>query len=184
MLFGSISAHQATIEVGEQNYELDGSLSQAIQPGTWRWRGSDRPFSFFTLSHPVPGVHTVAEGSSAPPVHVVSTNANGETVQLNSGTPERLVRDVAWDAGWHALISVNGGRHREINISDYRLVQEVRVPAGRVQVTFQYRPKHILLATLITLGGLAVLALAGVAALVQRIRRRTPASPAASIPGT
>ncbi|HEY2213509.1 MAG TPA: hypothetical protein VGH31_00535, partial [Acidimicrobiales bacterium] len=95
VLFGSISAHQATIEVGDQNYELDGSLSQAIRPGTWRWRGSSQPFSFFTLAHPVPGVRTIAEGSSAPHIRVTSTNANGEIVQLNSGTSERLVRDVA-----------------------------------------------------------------------------------------
>jgi hypothetical protein len=176
VLFGSISAHQATIEVGDQNYELDGSLSQAIRPGTWRWRGSAQPFSFFTLAHPVPGVRTITEGSSAPHIRVTSTNANGEIVQLSSGTPERLVRDVAWDAGWHALISVNGGPNHQIKIRDYQLVQEVRLPAGHVQVTFQYRPKHILLATLITLGGLAVLLLAAVAALVQRIRRRMPSA--------
>jgi hypothetical protein len=172
VLFGSISAHQATIEVGAQNYELDGSLSQSIQPGTWRWRGSFQPFSFFTLSHPIPAVHTIAKGSTAPHVHVISTNANGETVRLSSETPERLVRDVAWDAGWHALISVNGGPDHQVEIADYQLVQEVRLPVGQIQITFQYRPKHILLATLITLGGLAVVLLAGVTAMGQRIRRR------------
>jgi hypothetical protein len=119
----------------------------------------------------------VAAGSSAPHVQVVSTNPNGETVRLSSDAPVRLVRDVAWDAGWHAMVSVDGGPAHHVNVSDYRLVQEVRLPPGRLVVTFEYRPKHVLLASLLTSGALAFLLLLGIVTAVRRWRRHAVPAP-------
>ena len=179
VLFGSVPPHQGTIAVDHQTYELDGSLSQAIVPGVWHWRGTYQQFSFFTVARPVPVVHTVSGKRENPPVRVVASNPNGETVALTVDSPVHLVRDVAWDAGWQAMVSVNGGRAQRVTVTDYRLVQEVQLPAGHLLVTFRYRPKHLLLATLLTLGGLACLLLVSGVTLVRRWRR--PAGPAPSL---
>jgi hypothetical protein len=67
-------------------------------------------------------------------------------------------------------VSVNGGKARTIPVNDFSLVQQVRVPAGDDLISFHYRPRHLLLASILSLGAIALLlALLGVW-LVRRLR--------------
>jgi hypothetical protein len=60
-----------------------------------------------------------------------------------------------------------------VTVNSYHLVQQVRVPAGHDVVTFQYRPPHLLLGTVLSIGGVGVLLLLLGGWFVQR-RRRQP----------
>ena len=85
-----------------------------------------------------------------------------------------MIRSVAWDAGWTATVSVNGGKAQNIPVNDFDLVQQVHIPAGDDVVSFHYRPPHLVLASVLTLGSIVLLlALLGVW-LARRRRQRTP----------
>ena len=74
-----------------------------------------------------------------------------------------MIRSVAWDAGWSATVSVNGGNAQKIPVNDFDLVQEVHIPAGDDVVSFHYRPPHLVLASVLSLGSIVLLlALLGV----------------------
>lgn len=91
-----------------------------------------------------------------------------------------VVRSVAWDSGWSATVSVNGGKAQNIALNDFDLVQRVHIPAGNDLVTFHYRPRHLFLAAFLSLGAIAfLLALLG----VWLVRRRRPRRSAADDPG-
>ena len=64
---------------------------------------------------------------------------------------------MAWDSGWSATVSVNGGEAHSIPVNDFDLVQQVHIPAGNDVVTFHYRPRHLLLASVLSLGAVALL---------------------------
>ena len=49
-------------------------------------------------------------------------------------------------------MSVNGGPSRSVAVTSVDLVQQVRIPAGNDLVTFHYRPPHLLLASILSLG--------------------------------
>jgi hypothetical protein len=87
------------------------------------------------------------------------------------------VRDVAWDGGWSATVSVDGGPARVVPVVARGLVQQVRLPAGADDVTFAYQPPHWVLAS--TLSGVAasLLALLLVVQLVRRHRHRRRRAP-------
>jgi uncharacterized membrane protein YfhO len=108
-------------------------------------------------------------------VQVVSTTTKSEQIRLHATAPSAVIRSVAWDPGWSATVSVDGGQARPIPVGDYDLVQRVHVPAGDDLVTFHYRPRHLLLASVLSLGAIAfLLVLLG----VWLVRRRRPPSAA------
>jgi LPXTG-motif cell wall-anchored protein len=65
-------------------------------------------------------------------------------------------------------------------VNSYDLVQQVRVPPGHDIVTFHYRPAHLTLATVLSLGAIGVLLVLLAGWLVLR-RRRQPVEPNAAI---
>ena len=68
-----------------------------------------------------------------------------------------MIRSVAWDPGWSATVSVNGGNAQKITVNDFDLVQKVHIPAGDDVVSFHYRPPHLVLASVLSLGSIVLL---------------------------
>ena len=85
-----------------------------------------------------------------------------------------MIRSVAWDPGWRATVSVNGGKVQNLTVNDFDLVQEVHIPAGNDVVSFHYRPPHLVLASVLSLSSI-VLLLAVLGVWLMR-RRRRPAA--------
>jgi hypothetical protein len=180
---GRLPRHQSDVVVGHEAYELDGALSSAVQPGPWRQQGSvDRYTLYVSTRVPTP-VYTVARRDApAPRVDVLAQSDNAESVRLRARTPVLLVRDVAWDGGWQASISSNGGPAETVPVGQRGLVQQVPVPAGSDVVTFSYQPRHWLVASVLSEGAslflLLLLAECVLRASSRRGRhRRGPRSP-------
>jgi hypothetical protein len=169
---GRIPSHQATITVNGHAYELDGSLSAALQPSAWHQQGSVEGHSLFVRNRPPTPLRAITHGAQpAPRVVVLSNNANVETIRVQASKPLVVVRSVAWDKGWKASVSVNGGAARSANLSPYGLVQQVHLPAGSDVVTFRYRPVHFVVSSILSLGAALFLVVLGVVMFV-RVRRR------------
>ena len=178
VLAGSLPSQRAVITVAGRPYELAGSLSSAVVPGPWQLAGFSQGYAVFTLRKPAePVVASTATGRSLP-VHVISSTTKSEQIQLQAPVAATVIRSVAWDSGWSATVSVNGGEAHAIPVNDFDLVQQVHLPAGNDVVTFRYRPRHLLLASLLSLGALALLLVLLAAWLVRGHRRRhRPSSP-------
>jgi hypothetical protein len=169
---GQLPAHQADITVGARLYELDGSLSDAVRPGPWRQAGSADHFTLFVRTRPPTPLHAVVHGRLAPPIAVVSNRANEETIRVRTPRPVVVVRNVAWDAGWHASVATGGGPSQPVPVDRRGLVQQVRLPAGDDVVTFKYRPPHWLVASAITEGSALLLAILLIDTVLRRRGRR------------
>ena len=173
---GSLPPHQALVSVNGQVYELDGSLSTAVVPSHWKLAGTSEGYSVYTFDQP-PAPLTATTTSGRPlPVTVLSSTTKSEEIKVDAPSESSVVRSVAWDSGWRATVSVNGGPARAVTVNSYDLVQEVRVPPGHDIVMFHYRPAHLTLATVLSLGAIAVLILLLVGWIVWR-RRRQPVVP-------
>jgi len=173
---GTVPAHTAVIEVGDHAYELDGALSTAVTPGPWRLAGTSQGFAVFTSAKtPVPISATTTDGRPVP-VKVIANNTKSEVVRVDAPGPTTIVRSVAWDQGWRSSVSVNGAPARSVPVDSYSLVQRVKVPAGHDVVTFRYRPPHLVVASVLSLGAVGVLlALLGGWLVVRWRRRPDPA---------
>jgi len=181
VLSGRLPAQQAAITVGRRAYELDGPLSNVVRPGPWRPLGSVDNYSLFGRTgslHPVyaagpAGSTGVAGPAGRPPpqVGVVSDSANAETIRVRTASSTVLVRNVAWDDGWHASVTVNGGPATTLRVARRGLVEQVRVPAGADLVTFTYRPPHWLVASALSAGASLVLLVLAVVTVLRRGRR-------------
>jgi hypothetical protein len=126
----------------------------------------------FTLRKPPEPITASTAAGRRLSVQVASSTTKSEQVRLHAPAPSTVNRSVAWDPGWTATVSVNGGSPRSIPVNDFDLVQQVHVPAGDDVVTFHYRPPHLLLASILSLGAIVfLLALLGFW-LVRR--RRSP----------
>jgi hypothetical protein len=170
---GSIPSHQAVVTVDHRPYELDGALSTAIQPSRWHQQDTVQGNALFVRNHrPTPLYAITHGGQAAPPIDVLSTSANAETIRVRAASALTVVRQVAWDNGWEATLSVNGQAVRSVPVSAYGLVQQVRLPAGRDVVTFRYRPAHFLVAGALSATAMVFLVVLAVAALVRTRRRR------------
>ena len=171
VLAGRIPAHQATISVDGRPYELDGALSAALHPSEWHQVGAVEGHPLFVRNRAPSPLHAVGGGvARAPAITVLSSTANVERVRVEAQHPVDLVRNVAWDNGWSASASVNGGPERSVPMSAYRLVQQVHLPAGDVKVTFRYRPAHFAVSVALSVG--AVIFLIGLLVVVVVRRRR------------
>jgi hypothetical protein len=179
VLSGRLPAQQAAITVGARRYELDGALSSAVRPGQWRQQDSADGYTLL-VRHTAPhGVYAIgSDGATAPSVSVRSISANATSIEIRSTRREVVVRDVAFDVGWHATVSVDGGPPRQVRVAPHGLVQQVTLPEGTDAVTFTYQPPHwVLASTLSELSGLVLLALLA-AYLVRRRRGRRVLPPA------
>ena len=181
VISGRVPSHQAVVTVGQRAYELDGALSAALDPRTWHQQGSvDGHPLFIRNQGPMP-FRVITKGSQpAPPIDVLSVNANVETIRLRASAPLDLVRSVAWDNGWKASVSVNGGGSTSAPMSAYGLVQQVHLPAGSDVVTFRYRPAHFVLAGILSVGAVLFLVVLAVVAVVAVVRVRRRSSPSSS----
>jgi hypothetical protein len=182
VLAGSLPAQRAVITVAGQSYELAGSLSSALEPGPWQVAGFSQGYAVFTSRKPPqPIVVSTANGRRLP-VQVISSTTKSEQIRFQASAPATVTRSVAWDSGWSATVSVNGSGARTIPLNDFDLVQQVRVPAGHDVVTFHYRPRHLVLASLLSLGAIALLLVLFAAWLVRRRRPATPEPDASPLP--
>jgi hypothetical protein len=171
VLTGNLPPQRAVISVAGHPYELSGSLSSALVPGPWQVAGFSQGYAVFTLRKPAePVVASTANGRRLP-VQVVSSTTKSEDVRLHTPSPSTLTRSVAWDSGWSATVSVDGGKAKTTAVNDFDLVQQVHIPAGDDLVSFHYKPPHLLLASILTLGA-TVFLLAVLAVWLLRLRRR------------
>jgi hypothetical protein len=171
---GSVPSHQAFIAVGDHSYELAGSLSSTVVPGPWQQAGTAQGYVVYTFAEP-PTPVTASTASERPlPVTILSSTTKSEEVSVEAPGPSSVIRSVAWDPGWQANISVNGGASHAVTVQPFHLVQKVHIPAGHVVVTFHYRPPHLTAASVLSIGAVGVLLALFVGWLVVR-RRREPA---------
>jgi hypothetical protein len=115
-------------------------------------------------------------------VKVLSNTTKSEQISVDSPSPSVVIRSVAWDSGWRATVSVNGEAPRAASVKRFELVQRVHIPAGHDVVTFRDRPPRLTVASVLSIGAVAILlALLGGWLLVRRRRhpitaRTVPAS--------
>ncbi len=171
VLAGALPSQRAVISVAGHPYELAGSLSSALQPGPWQLAGFSQGYAVFTLRKPPePIVASTAHGRRLP-VQVLSSTTKSEQIRLQAPAPSTVVRSVAWDAGWSATVSVDGGKAQDIPLNDFDLVQQVRVPAGNDVISFHYRPRHLLLASVLSVGTVVLLVALLGGWVTRRLRR-------------
>jgi hypothetical protein len=168
-----VPPYRAVIGVGGHAYELGGALSTAVTPGPWRLAGASLGYAVFVSAKaPVP-ISATTTSSRPLRVQVIANNTKSETVRVDAPGPATIVRSVAWDQGWKGSVSVNGAAARSVPVDSYDLVQRVQIPAGHDVVTFRYRPPHLLLASVLSLGAVGVLLALLSGWLVVRWRRRS-----------
>jgi hypothetical protein len=150
---GRLPPHQSDILVGRTTYELDGALSRAVQPGPWRQQGSIHEYTLFVRTKAPTPVYAVGrDNDPAPHVEVLAQGDNSESIRVHARAPVAVVRDVAWDGGWQATSSSNGGPEVTVPVEKHGLVQEVKLPSGNDVVRFSYQPRHWLVATVLSEG--------------------------------
>jgi hypothetical protein len=172
---GALPSQRVAITVAGHAYELGGSLSSALVPGPWQVAGFSQGYAVFTLRRPpTPITATTASGRQLP-VHVLSSTTKSEEISVDAPGPTTMVRSVAFDSGWMATVSVNGGSGQRVAVHSFDLVQQVHVPAGHDTVTFHYRPPHLTVASILSVGAVAFLLVLLVVSLVRRARRETDA---------
>ena len=154
---GSLPAHQAVVAVGGHWYELDGSLSSTVVPGPWHQAGTAQGYVVYTFATPPEPVTATTVGGRALGVQVLSTSTKSEQIRIDAPIRSSVIRSVAWDSGWQASYAVDGGATHPVAVQPFDLVQKVDIPAGNVVVTFHYRPPHLALASVLSLGSVGVL---------------------------
>jgi len=169
-VIGSLPAQRAVLTVGGRPYELGGSLSSALVPGPWQQAGFAQGYAVFTLRTPPVPISASTTTGRPLPVEVVSSATKSEQIRVHAPTASTVIRSVAWDSGWSATVSVNGGRAESTPVGSFDLVQRVHIPAGNDLVTFHYRPPHLLAASVLTVGASTLLVVLLVVWLVWRRR--------------
>jgi hypothetical protein len=172
VLGGSIPSHRVVVTAGGAPYELGGALSSALMPGAWRVAGFSQGYAVFTSVKPSRPITALTTGGHEVPVQVLSSTTKSEEIRVRAPTAAVVIRSVAWDAGWKGAVSVNGGPARTVTVQSHDLVQQIRVPAGDDLVTFHYRPPHLLVASVLSIGAVVVLLGLLVGWRVVRRRRR------------
>jgi hypothetical protein len=165
-----LPAQRAVVQAHGELFELDGALSSAIVPGRWRVAGFSEGYAVFTSPRPPLPLSASTREGRALPVDVLSSTTKSEVVQVQATGPATVVRSVAWDPGWTATVSVNSGPPRGVPVTSVGLVQQVQVPAGHDRIEFRYRPPHLVVASVLSLGACAVLAALGCAWALRRRR--------------
>jgi hypothetical protein len=176
VLAGALPSQRAVISVAGNSYELAGSLSSALVPGPWQLAGLSEGYAVFTLRKPPEPITAATASGRRLPVQVISSTTKSEEIRLDAPASSTVIRSVAWDSGWTATVSVNGGKAQKITVDDFDLVQQVHIPPGDDVVAFHYRPPHLLLASVLSLGAVVLLlALLGLWLTRRRGRHGKPA---------
>ena len=154
---GGLAAIPASGDLrGRTPLRLAGSLSSALLPGPWHWPASPRatPFSpSGSRQSPSLPLPRAAGGSPCRSSRARrSPNSSGST---RPGLARDPFRGVGCRMDCHRL--GQRGQGPAVPVRDFDLVQEVRVPAGDDVVSFRYRPPHLLLASLLSLGATVLL---------------------------
>ena len=179
---GSLPSHSAVVTVAGKPYELDGSLSSALVPGPWRLGGFSQGYAVFTLQKAPEPITAVTTRGHRLPVEVLSSSTKSEQIRVVAPAAATVIRSVAWDPGWTGSVSVNGGPTRDVPVSSFDLVQQIRIPPGNDLVTFHYRPPHLVLASILSLGATGLLAVLLVWWLVTLVVRRRQSVSAGEAP--
>jgi hypothetical protein len=177
---GSLPPQRAAIEVAGQAFELAGSLSSVVVPGSWRQVGTAQQYTVYGFTKPPVPIEAVTVGGRQVPVQVLTSTTKSEQVRIRAPAPAAVVRSVAWDSGWTGSVSVNGGRPVTVKVGSFDLVQRVQIPAGDDVVTFHYTPPHMRVATVLSVGATLLLVVLGVVWTVRR-RGRPPAPSAPEV---
>jgi len=167
---GSLPSHVAVVTVAGRPYELGGSLSSAIVPGPWSLAGLSQGYAVFTLGKPPTPISATTSGGRQLPLKVISSTTKSEEVRVDAPATTTVFRSVAWDSGWRGSVSVNGGKAQSVPVDSVDLVQEIRIPPGNDVVTFHYEPRHLLLASILSLGATGFLVVVLGVWLVRRRR--------------
>ncbi len=169
---GPLPPAQAVITANGRPYELSGALSAAVVPSSWRQVGEAQGFTVFASRRlPEPITAVTAKGRRVP-VRVLSSNTKSEVVRVDAPEPVSVIRSVAWDSGWRGSVSVNGRPARSVPVRSLQLVQEITAPAGHDEVTFRYRPPHLILGSILSIGSVVFLIALGIVWLVRRRSRK------------
>lgn len=154
---GSLPPQRAVISVAGHPYELSGSLSSALVPGPWQLAGLSQGYAVFTLRKPAEPVAASTGKGRRLPTQIVASTTKSEDVRVHASSPSTLTRSVAWDSGWTATVSVDGGEAKSIPVNDFDLVQQVHIPVGDDLISFHYKPRHLLPASILSLGSIVFL---------------------------
>ena len=176
-VLGALPAHRTVVSVDGRLYELGGSLSSAVVPSRWRQAGTTQGYVVFVFRKPPEPISAFTTAGRRLPVQVLSATTKSEAVRVRAPASGRVIRSVAWDSGWTGSVSVNGGPPRTVAVAQADLVQEIRIPPGNDVVTFHYRPPHLVVASILSLGAVAFLIVLLLGWLVGRWRVRRPENP-------
>ena len=180
---GSLPPLRAVISVAGHPYELSGSLSSALVPGPWQLAGLSQGYAVFTLRRPAEPVAASTGNGRKLPVQIVASTTKSEDVRVHASSPSTVTRSVAWDSGWTATVSVDGGEAKSIPVNDFDLVQQVHIPVGDDLISFHYKPPHLLLASILSLGSIVFLLGLLTVWLVRLARGRRSGPEGAAAPG-
>ncbi len=120
VLAGSLPSQRAVISVAGHPYELAGSLSSALVPGPWQLAGFSEGYAVFTLRKPPEPITAATASGRRLPVQVISSTTKSEEIRLDAPASSTVIRSVAWDSGWTATVSVNGGKAQKITVRRLR----------------------------------------------------------------
>ena len=160
-----------------RHWRLDGAIQAALRQARFSLAGyRDGVAVFHTRYRAAPlSLHRLrTAGGTAPGLaRRLSTTAWGsETDTVRLGAPARLVRSVAYQPGWHAQVrDVATGTNRTVPVARDGLVQSITLAAGAYTVSWSYDPSTVTVGGLLSLGGLVVVAGAGVSWWFGRRRR-------------
>jgi hypothetical protein len=172
VISGQLPPFQAAVRVGSASYELDGSLSSAVRPGPWRQQGTVDGYTLYVRTAPPTPVYVQAHGMrTTRPVQVLAQSDNAESIRVRTRAPAVVVRDVAWDGGWRASVSSNGGPTHTAPVEHHGAVQQVKLPAGTDVVTFSYQPRYWAVASAVSEGATLLLVLLLADIVLRRLGR-------------
>jgi hypothetical protein len=171
-VLGTLPAHRVVVSVDGRLYELGGSLSSAVVPERWHQAGTSQGYAVFVFRKPPEPISAVTATGQRLRVVVLSSTTKSEQVRVQAPASGRVIRSVAWDSGWTGSVSVNGGPPRTVEVGQFNLIQEIRIPPGNDVVTFHYRPPHLVVASILSLGATAFLVVLLLSWLVTRRSRR------------
>ena len=122
-------------------------------PGQWQLAGFSQGYAVFTLRKPPVPISASTAGGRPLPVQVISSTTKSEAVKVDAPAPAWSSASVAWDSGWRATVSVNGGPAADDSGRRHSTwCSGSSIPAGDDVVTFHYRPPHLLVASVLSLG--------------------------------
>lgn len=139
-------AHGVTLLLGRSSARFPGTIDGMPSPftptmvfghpglnnepaPTLAYRGPD--MTIYQVSDPSPYFEATSDACSLTPV-------NRETVWTNCRSASGLLRREAYYPGWRALVD---GREQPIE-KDHEIFQGIRLPPGRHEIVFRFRPTH------------------------------------------